>query len=63
MTGVFGVFVSLDLFLFFLFYELAVLPMYVLIGVFGSSMEIAGQGTVRLDLSRRPGRASRNTGR
>lgn len=44
VTGVFGVFVSLDLFLFFLFYELAVLPMYVLIGVFGSSMEIAPRG-------------------
>ena len=44
VTGVFGVFVSLDLFLFFLFYELAVLPMYVLIGVFGSSMEIEARG-------------------
>jgi NADH-quinone oxidoreductase subunit M len=44
VTGVFGVFVSLDLFLFFLFYELAVLPMYVLIGVWGSSMEIPGRG-------------------
>jgi len=44
VTGVFGVFVSLDLFLFFLFYELAVLPMYVLIGVFGSSMEVAARG-------------------
>jgi NADH-quinone oxidoreductase subunit M len=44
VTGVFGVFVSLDLFLFFLFYELAVLPMYVLIGVFGSSMEVEGRG-------------------
>ena len=44
VTGVFGVFLSLDLFLFFLFYELAVLPMYVLIGVFGSSMEIPGEG-------------------
>jgi NADH-quinone oxidoreductase subunit M len=44
VTGVFGVFVSLDLFLFFLFYELAVLPMYVLIGVWGSSMEIAPRG-------------------
>jgi len=44
VTGVFGVFVSLDLFLFFLFYELAVLPMYVLIGVFGSSMEVEGHG-------------------
>ncbi|HET6320390.1 MAG TPA: NADH-quinone oxidoreductase subunit M, partial [Chloroflexota bacterium] len=31
VTGVYGVFVSLDLFVFFLFYELAVLPMYLLI--------------------------------
>jgi len=44
VTGVFGVFLSLDLFLFFLFYELAVLPMYVLIGVFGSSMQVEGRG-------------------
>jgi NADH-quinone oxidoreductase subunit M len=44
VTGVFGVFTSLDLFLFFLFYELAVLPMYVLIGIFGSTMEIPGKG-------------------
>ncbi len=44
VTGVFGVFTSLDLFLFFLFYELAVLPMYVLIGVWGSSMPVEGKG-------------------
>ncbi len=44
VAGVFGVFVSLDLFLFFLFYELAVLPMYVLIGIWGSTMEIPGRG-------------------
>jgi NADH-quinone oxidoreductase subunit M len=37
VTGVFGTFLSLDLFFFFLFYELAVLPMYLLIGVWGSS--------------------------
>ncbi|MCH8311258.1 MAG: hypothetical protein IIB17_12300, partial [Chloroflexi bacterium] len=37
LSGVFGVFVSLDLFFFFFFYELAVLPMYLLIGVWGSS--------------------------
>ncbi len=37
LAGVFGVFVTLDLFLFFLFYELAVMPMYLLIGVWGSS--------------------------
>jgi len=36
VTGVFGVFVSFDLFLFFVFYELAVLPMYLLIGVWGT---------------------------
>ncbi len=44
VTGVYGVFVSLDLFLFFLFYELAVLPMYVLIGIWGSSMDVPGRG-------------------
>jgi NADH-quinone oxidoreductase subunit M len=47
VTGVYGVFISLDLFLFFLFYELAVLPMYVLIGIWGSSMEIPGRGPFR----------------
>ena len=35
--GVFGVFVSLDLFAFFFFYEVAVLPMYLLIAVWGST--------------------------
>src|SRR3990170_448651 len=37
VTGVFGTFESLDMFFFFFFYELAVLPMYLLIGVWGSS--------------------------
>jgi NADH-quinone oxidoreductase subunit M len=37
LAGVFGVFASLDLFFFFFFYELSVLPMYLLIGVWGSS--------------------------
>jgi NADH-quinone oxidoreductase subunit M len=32
VSGVYGTFVSLDLFFFFFFYELAVLPMYLLIG-------------------------------
>jgi len=36
VTGVFGVFLSFDLFLFFTFYELAVLPMYLLIGIWGT---------------------------
>ena len=37
VAGVFGTFSSLDLFFFFFFYELAVLPMYLLIAVWGSS--------------------------
>ena len=37
VAGVFGVFASLDLFFWFFFYELAVLPMYLLIAVWGSS--------------------------
>ena len=36
VVGVFGVFVSLDLFAFFFFYEVAVLPMYPLIAIWGS---------------------------
>jgi len=35
-SGVFGFFISLDLFTMFLFYEVAVIPMYLLIGVWGS---------------------------
>jgi len=35
-TGVFGFFISLDLFTLFLFYEIAVIPMYLLIGIWGS---------------------------
>ena len=34
-AGVFGTFSSLDLFAFFFFYELAVLPMYLLIAIWG----------------------------
>jgi NADH-quinone oxidoreductase subunit M len=34
--GVFGFFISLDLFTMFLFYEVAVIPMYLLIGIWGS---------------------------
>ena len=39
IAGVYGVFVALDLFFFFFFYELAVIPMYLLIGVWGSSTD------------------------
>jgi len=44
VTGVYGVFVTLDLFIFFLFYEIAVLPMYLLIGIWGSSGDVRPQG-------------------
>ena len=39
VTGVYGVFASVDLFFFFFFYELAVVPMYLLIGVWGSTTD------------------------
>jgi NADH-quinone oxidoreductase subunit M len=35
-TGVFGFFISIDLFTMFIFYEIAVIPMYLLIGIWGS---------------------------
>jgi NADH-quinone oxidoreductase subunit M len=41
-TGVFGFFISLDLFTMFLFYELAVIPMYLLIGIWGSGRKEYG---------------------
>ena len=42
VAGVFGTFVLLDLFVWFLFYELAVLPMYLLIAVWGSTRKEYG---------------------
>ena len=35
-TGVFGFFITVDLFAMFMFYEVALIPMYLLIGVWGS---------------------------
>lgn len=35
-TGVFGFFISIDLFTMFMFYEVALIPMYLLIGVWGT---------------------------
>jgi len=40
--GVYGTFFSLDLFFFFWFYELAVMPLYLLIGVWGSTRKEYG---------------------
>ena len=42
VSGVFGVFVSLDLFFFLFWYEVAVLPMYLLIAVWGSTRKEYG---------------------
>ena len=36
VAGVYGVFISIDLFVLFMFYEIAVLPMYLLIGLWGT---------------------------
>jgi len=43
ITGVFGVFLSLDLFFFYFFYEMAVIPMYPLIGIWGSDVKEEGR--------------------
>jgi len=47
VAGVLGVFVAQDLFIFFLFYEIAVLPMYLLIGIWGSSHAVTPAGPFR----------------
>ena len=43
ITGVFGVFLSVDLFFFYFFYEMAVIPMYPLIGIWGSDVTEGGR--------------------
>jgi len=45
IAGVFGVFLSLDLFFFYFFYEMAVIPMFPLIGIWGS--DVKEKGAVR----------------
>ncbi len=42
IAGVYGTFFSYDLFFFFFFYELAVMPLYLLIGVWGSTRKEYG---------------------
>lgn len=46
-SGVAGVFVSLDLFIFFLCYEIAVLPMYLLIAIWGTAKKVEAAGPFR----------------
>ncbi|MFI5301468.1 MAG: NuoM family protein, partial [Polyangiales bacterium] len=48
VAGVLGVFVTQDLLLFFLFYEIAVLPMYLLIGIWGASHAVPPKGPFRM---------------
>lgn len=38
-TGVFGFFISIDLFSMFMFYEIALIPMFLLIGIWGSGQK------------------------
>lgn len=40
LTGMLGVFVALDLFLFYVFWEITLIPMYFLIGIWGSDRRI-----------------------
>jgi NADH-quinone oxidoreductase subunit M len=40
MTGMLGVFVALDLFLFYVFWEVSLIPMYVIIGIWGGPRRI-----------------------
>jgi NADH-quinone oxidoreductase subunit M len=47
VAGVFGVFCAQDLFVFFLLYEIAVLPMYLLIAIWGSSHAVTEAGPLR----------------
>ncbi|MFQ5485077.1 MAG: NuoM family protein, partial [Desulfobacterales bacterium] len=46
-TGMMGVFCSLDFFLFYIFWEVMLLPMYFLIGIWGSPSRVDDDGMVR----------------
>ncbi len=50
LAGVFGTFFAYDLFFFFFFYELAVMPLYLLIGVWGSTRKEYGAAKLTLML-------------
>jgi len=50
LTGVYGTFFAYDLFFFFFFYELAVMPLYLLIGVWGSTRKEYGAAKLTLML-------------
>jgi len=46
-TGMMGVFCAMDFFLFYVFWELMLLPMYFLIGVWGAPSRVEADGRVR----------------
>ena len=50
VAGVYGTFFAYDLFFFFFFYELAVMPLYLLIGVWGSTRKEYGAAKLTLML-------------
>jgi NADH-quinone oxidoreductase subunit M len=50
LAGVYGTFFAYDLFFFFFFYELAVIPLYLLIGVWGSTRKEYGAAKLTLML-------------
>ncbi len=50
VTGVFGVFTSLDMFFYYFFYELAVIPMFLLIGIWGSTTKTVDQNYATMKL-------------
>ena len=60
VAGVFGTFISLDLFFFFFFYELAVLPMFLLIAVWGSSSRFPTFVRTKRSEERRVGKECRS---
>jgi NADH-quinone oxidoreductase subunit M len=46
-TGIMGTFCALDMFLFYIFWELMLLPMYFLIGIWGAPTRVEADGRVR----------------
>lgn len=50
VTGVFGVFTSLDMFFYYFFYELAVIPMFLLIGIWGSTTKTVDRNYATMKL-------------
>src|SRR5207247_2908854 len=46
-TGMMGTFLALDFFLFYVFWEIMLLPMYFLIGVWGAPSRVEADGRVR----------------